>query len=66
MNEPDICRSCYWAEPTVYSHIAMQQQRRADLVWIGDEVKDFERIQHSAEHHNRSVLEEIKLSLKKL
>jgi len=66
MNEPDICRSCYWAEPTVYSHIAMQQQRRVDLVWIGDEVKDFERIQHKAERHNRSVLEEIKLSLKKL
>jgi hypothetical protein len=44
----------------------MQKQRRVDLVWIGDEVKDFERIQHKAERHNRSVLEEIKLSLKKL
>jgi 5-methylcytosine-specific restriction endonuclease McrA len=64
IHKPDLCRSCYWAEPTLYDHIAMQQQRRADLVWIGDEVKDFERIQRTAEHHSRSVSDEIKLSLK--
>jgi hypothetical protein len=60
----DVCRSCYWAEPTAYSHVAMQQQRRADLVWIGDEVNDFERIRREAKRHQRSVPEEIKRFLK--
>lgn len=64
--KPDLCRSCYWAEPTHYDHIAMQQQRRADLVWSGDEVKDFERILRRAKYHARSVSDEIKLSLKNI
>lgn len=66
INDPDICCSCYWAEPTLYGHVAMLQQRRTDVVWIGDEVKAFERIQRKAERHHRSVSEEIKSSLKNL
>jgi plasmid stability protein len=42
----------------------MQQQRRADLVWIGDEIKDFERIRGEAARHRRSMPEEIKDILK--
>jgi hypothetical protein len=60
----DVCRSCYWAEPTNYAHVAMEQQRRADLVWIGDEVKDFERLKREAERHKTSVPEEIKRIVK--
>jgi len=60
----DVCRSCYWASPTDYTHVAMEEQRRADLVWIGDEVKDFERIKREAEQHERSVPEEIKRIVK--
>ena len=65
LSKPDICRSCYWAEPGQYSHVAMLQQRRADLVWIGEEIKDFDRIQEDANRHNRSVPDEIKNSMKK-
>ena len=61
----DICRSCYWAEPIVYSHVAMQQQRRVDLVWMGDEVTEFERVRDEAERHRRSVSGEIKRIIKK-
>lgn len=60
----DICLSCYWAEPTTYSHAAMQQQRRVDLVWIDDEVTDFERVREEAEHHQTSISEEIKRILR--
>lgn len=63
--KPGVCRSCYWAEPTACTHVAMQQQRRADLVWIGDEVKDFDRLKEDAEHHQRSVPDEIKRLLKR-
>jgi hypothetical protein len=60
----DVCRSCYWAEPDNYTHVATVQQRRADLVWIGDEVKDFERLKREAERRNKSVPEEIKRIVK--
>jgi len=59
-----VCRSCYWAEPTSYTHVATQQQRRADVVWIGDEVRDFEPLQRAAERNGRSVPEEIKQIVK--
>jgi len=62
---PKVCRSCYWAEPTAYSHVAMQQQRRADLVWTGDEVKDFDRLRREAGRHSRSVPDEIKNIVKR-
>jgi len=42
----------------------MEEQRRADLVWIGDEVRDFERVRREAERHERSVPEEIKRIVK--
>lgn len=60
----DVCRSCYWAEPTAYGHVAMQQQRRVEILWVGDEVTDFERVSDEAERHQRSVPEEIKRILK--
>jgi len=60
-----VCRSCYWAEPAAYSHVAMRQQRRADLVWIGDEVKEFDRLRREAERHHRSVPDEIKNIVKR-
>lgn len=62
---PDTCRSCYWAGANTYTHVAMQEQRRADVVWIGTEVKDFERIRTDARRHGRSVPEQIKDALKR-
>ncbi len=39
--QPQICRSCYWAEPTDYTHIALKDHRRLEIVWLGDdEVSD--------------------------
>lgn len=61
----DVCRSCYWAEPDAYSHVAMQPQMRVELVWIGDEIIDFERIKGEAARHQRGVAEEIKRRLKR-
>lgn len=61
----EVCRSCYWADPTSYSHVAMQQERRVDLIWIGEEVTEFERVKGEAKRHQKSVTEEIKRILKK-
>jgi hypothetical protein len=62
----EICRSCYWAEPTAYRHVAMQNQRRADVVWGGREVEDFERLRSEAKRRHRSVSDQIKYTVKKL
>ena len=42
--DPSICRSCYWAYPEGYIHIAMRQVRRLDIMWTGDEVEVYERL----------------------
>lgn len=39
-----VCLSCYWAYPDNYSHIAMRQIRRIDLVWQGDEVATYDKL----------------------
>lgn len=33
-----ICRRCFWAFPDEYQHVAMQEQRRTDIVWQGKDV----------------------------
>jgi hypothetical protein len=43
-----VCQSCYWAYPENYTHIAMRQIRRVDLVWQGNEVHAYERLKVEA------------------
>lgn len=46
-----ICESCYWGSPEEYTHIAMEQRRRATINWTGDdEVAQYDAL--SAEAHN--------------
>jgi hypothetical protein len=55
-----VCATCYWAEPARYEHVGMERERRADLVWIGDEVQDYERLRIESEKAQRTVPERIK------
>ena len=59
-----ICRACYWASPGDYDHIAMQRERRADVVWAGKEVDDYERLQREAARNKKSVSDQIKAVIK--
>jgi hypothetical protein len=47
--DPELCRSCFWASPEDYSHIAGTPMRRIDLIWSGDEVSAFDRLKKAAE-----------------
>ena len=38
----------------------MEPQRRADLIWIGEEVLDYERIRKQSEMIGKTVPEQIK------
>lgn len=44
-----ICRSCYWAYPENYSHIAMRPARRLDIMWMGAEVAIYDRLKKKTE-----------------
>ena len=46
--EPSTCLSCYWAYPDDYSHIAMKQIRRLDLIWEGDATKQYDSLRNDA------------------
>lgn len=43
-----ICRSCYWAYPENYSHVAMRQIRRLDLIWESGYVSEYDKIREDA------------------
>ena len=38
------CLTCYWGNPAKYTHIALQQIRRIDLVWKANEIGDYESL----------------------
>ena len=44
LRQSETCRRCYWAYPDDYSHVAMQETRRADLLWTGSEVESYEKL----------------------
>lgn len=48
LKDKSICLSCYWAYPENYTHIAMKQIRRIDLLWEGDEVAVYETLKAQA------------------
>jgi hypothetical protein len=55
-----VCGTCYWAEPGEYDHVGAERERRADLVWMGDEVQDYERLRCESKKKLRTVPEQIK------
>lgn len=48
LKDRTICLTCYWAYPENYNHIAMRQIRRIDLVWQGDEIDTYDKLQAKA------------------
>lgn len=47
----ETCRTCYWAHPEDYSHVATAQIRRLDLIWSADEVGEYDALQSEAGTH---------------
>ena len=60
--DTEVCISCYWAYPENYSHIAMRQIRRIDLIWQGDEVEVYDELKSQAS----SVDKEVSLLVKEI
>jgi hypothetical protein len=60
----DVCRTCYWASPLDYTHVAMHLHRRLEIVWTGEEVYEFDKIMQNAIKQKKNLVEEIKRFLK--
>lgn len=42
--EAATCRTCYWAFPESYLHVAMREIRRLDVMWVAEEVGEYDRL----------------------
>lgn len=40
----ESCKTCYWAYPESYRHIAMRDIRRLDLLWAEEEIGEYETL----------------------
>ena len=60
LRDPAICRRCFWAFPDDYDHIAMQPERRVDIVWRGAETADFNQLAQRATQESLSLAELLK------
>ncbi|HEY4721127.1 MAG TPA: HNH endonuclease signature motif containing protein [Anaerolineae bacterium] len=62
---PQVCLTCYWANPDDYSHIALREVRRADILWNEDEVQAYERLKKAAQTDRFPVPEYVKKIIEK-
>ncbi|MBN3938677.1 HNH endonuclease [Nostoc sp. NMS9] len=60
IKDKSICLSCYWAYPESYTHVAIQQVRRIDLMWQGDNIEIYEKLKQQAVRLNKEIPEFIK------
>ncbi|WP_236147101.1 helix-turn-helix domain-containing protein [Scytonema millei] len=60
IKDKSICLSCYWAYPENYTHIAMRQVRRIDLMWQEEEINIYENLKQQAVELNKEIPEFIK------
>lgn len=63
LKQPDICLTCYWANPLDYQHIALQQTRRVDLTFDENEIPLYEQLKTQADLQGQNVSEVIKAIL---
>lgn len=65
IKDKSICLSCYWAYPENYGHIAMQQVRRVDLLWEGEEIEIYESLKQGAISAEKELPEFVKEIIKR-
>ncbi len=55
LKKPEVCRSCYWAYPDNYTHVAMRPVRRADVLWNESEIEDYEGLKRQTERLQKNI-----------
>jgi hypothetical protein len=64
IHNPAICGDCYWAFPETYQHVAMQDERRVDVVWQGEETRQYDAADKAAEAEGLTPAQFIKRIVK--
>lgn len=59
----EVCGTCFWAYPEKYEHVAMEQQRRLDIILVGDEVKLYDEAVRRAQSDGLTIVEWAKIQL---
>jgi hypothetical protein len=65
LKEAAVCKSCYWANPTAYSHVAMAEVRRADVTWLREEAQLFDRFRDLCKKSGQSIQDGIKKAVER-
>jgi hypothetical protein len=60
IKDANICRTCFWAFPENYTHVAMREERRLDLVWSGRDVEGYINLLAKAKDAGKTPQEIIK------
>ncbi len=55
LKDAAICGRCFWASPEKYDHIAMEERRRVEIVWVGDEIGDYNALSKMAKRYDKSL-----------
>ena len=55
--EASVCKTCFWAFPENYKHIATEDYRRTDITWQGDDVPVHDRLKERANKLGITVAE---------
>ncbi len=66
IRDANNCQSCYWAFPENYTHVAMRQIRRLDIIWSGEEISEYDRLTEAADNDGQEVPEFVKAVLRRL
>jgi hypothetical protein len=60
-----VCQKCYWANPSLYEHIAMRSIRRLDIMWSETEISDYDAIKEISLTNSEELPLFVKRVLKK-
>jgi len=50
-----ICKTCFWAYPENYTHIALKQQRRLYILWDNMEIDSYNKLKKIATNQNIDI-----------
>lgn len=65
IRDADNCRSCYWAFPESYTHVAMRQLRRLDIIWSGEEISEYDQLVDAADTEGQELPEFVKAVIRR-
>ncbi len=62
----EVCKTCYWANPQDYQHIALRLIRRLDITWTDVEVPDYEKLVKMSKHAEKELPDFVKECLRRI